>query len=125
MVEDGKEQRHVEPADRPLVEVGDVEKPEFHVRLQETLDDMKLLASLSVGIDGQHIGSASPLRLEREEPLVAPYVEDGFPSQVLGKLKQSQFFLAVHGTRRVDVVGQPDSLIPFEALEQVHQIGPV
>src|SRR6266849_9760276 len=89
------------------------------------LHDVKLLASRSVGIDSQHVGSASPLRLEREETLVASYVEDGFPSQILGKLNQSQFFLAVHGTRRVDVVGQPDSLVPFEALEQVRQIGPV
>src|SRR5882762_8463716 len=89
------------------------------------LDDMKLLTSLRVGIDRQHVGGASPLRLEREEPLVAPYVEDGFPSQVFRKLHQSQLFLAVHGTRCIDVARQADSLIPFEVLQQVHQLGPV
>src|SRR5438309_4028952 len=65
---------------------------EFHVRLQEMLDDVKLLASRNVGIDRQHVGGASALRLEREETLVAPYVEDGFPSQVLGKLNSPQPF---------------------------------
>src|SRR5215475_2507394 len=125
MVEDGKEQRHVETAYPPLVEVGDAEKQEFHVRLQEMLDDVKLLASRSVGIDREHVGGAPPLRLEREETLVAPYVEDGFPSQVLGKLNPPQPFLALYGSRCVHLVGQADSLIPFETLQQVTQIGRV
>src|SRR5262249_41451285 len=105
MVEDGKEQRHVEAADLPRVEVGDAEEREFHVRPQEMLDDVKLLASRNIGIDRQHVGSASPFRLECEETLVAPYVENGFPSQVVGKLNPLQPFLAVYGARCVHLIG--------------------